>query len=97
MKKRGRYFYEVPAHVAAAEAAMLYELMATGETTKTDYLDKKNQFIFDNLSHLMEQVGRVGTQQFTAYLTDQNLLNAAGGLGYIQKVFNCLEPQEVIL
>lgn len=95
MKKR-RYFYKVPAHVSYAEAAELYSLMATGETTKTDYLDKRNQLIFEHLSRLMEMIGSVGTQQFTAYLTEQNLLIAAGGSGYIQKVFGCLEPEEAV-
>jgi hypothetical protein len=98
MKNKKRYFFEVPSHVAMVEAAALYNFMALGETTKTEYLDKRHQYIFSNLENLMEQVGTgcVGTQELCAYLSEQNLLNAAGGLAYVQKIFNCLEPMEVV-
>jgi replicative DNA helicase len=96
MKSNKRYFYQVPSHVALVEAAQLYDFMATGETTKTEYRDKRHQCIFYNLQHLLGQIGRMGTQQLAAYLTEQNLLNAAGGLGYIQKVFDSLEPAEAV-
>jgi len=96
MKSKKHYFYQVPSHVSNAEAAELYRFMATGETEKTEYLDKRNQLIFDNLKNLIQQIGRVGTQQFCQYLTDQNLLNAAGGLAYVHKVFDSLEPMEAV-
>jgi replicative DNA helicase len=91
-----RCFYQVPAHVSYAEAAELYRYMATGETAKTEFLDKRNQLIFDVLEHLIKQVGRVGTEQFCQYLTEHDLLNAAGGLPYVQKIFNYLEPLEAV-
>ena len=91
-----RYFYQVPQHVSYYEAAALFQYMATGEPEKTQFLDKRNQLIFDVLEHLQQQVGRVGTRQFIQYLTEHDLLNAAGGLDYVQKVFNSLEPLEAV-
>ena len=91
-----RYYYQVPVHVANAEAAALYEFMATGEETKKDYLDERNQIIHDNLEHLINVSGRVGTQEFIQYLTEYKVLENAGGLSYVQKVFNSLEPMEAI-
>jgi len=97
MRSNKRYFYSVPSHVALCEAAELYNFMASGEATKTNYLDKRHQCIFNNLESLMQQIGRVGTQELVSYLNEQNLLNAAGGLGYVQKIFNCLEPMEAVI
>ena len=97
MKSKKRYFYQVPSHVSVVEAAALYDYMAKGETDKTEYLDKRNQCIFDSLEHLTGQIGRVGTQELAAYLTDQQLLEKAGGLGYLQKVFSSLEPIEATI
>jgi len=90
-----RNFYQVPAHVAAAEAAALYEFMATGEPEKTQFLDEKNQILFDSLENLMAQAGRVGTEQLCQYLIEMNLLDSVGDLAYVKKVFACLEPAEV--
>jgi len=94
MKNNKRYFYSVPTHVQIYEAAELFNFMASGEATKTEYIDRRNQCIFDNLERLMQQIGRVGTQELVSYLSDQNLLNTAGGGDYVKKVFNSLEPEE---
>ena len=91
-----RYFYKVPPHVAASEAAELYRYMALGATDKTEYLDKRNQCIFNSLENLMQQIGRVGTRELIQYLNEQELLNAVGGVGYVTKVFNGLEPMEAV-
>ena len=92
-----RYYYEIPPHVAMNEAAELYRYMALGVSAKTEYLDKRHQTIFNNLEYLQGQIGRVGTQDLAAYLAEHNLLNAAGGLSYVQKVFNSLEPMEAAI
>ena len=91
-----KYFYQVPIHVSTMEAAELYEYMATGEATRIEYLDKRNQIIFDSLEHLTCQLGRVGTQDLIQYLTEYRLLENVGGLTYVQRVFNSLEPEEAI-
>ncbi|MCL2185255.1 MAG: hypothetical protein FWB86_05290 [Treponema sp.] len=91
-----RYYYDVPNHVTISEAADLYRTMATGIVTKTDYLDEKNQIIFDTLIHLTTQCGFIGTKELIAYLTEFKVLEAAGGLAYVQKVFNGLEPAEAL-
>jgi len=91
-----RCFFQVPPHVSSIEAAELYRFMATGETTKTEFLDKRNQLIFDVLEHLIQQAGRVGTRQFCQYLIENDLLNAAGGLDYVKKIFCSLEPLEAV-
>jgi hypothetical protein len=88
------YHYDVPSHVATCEAAALYEFMARGKTEKREYLDRRNQCLFDSLEHLIQMLGRIGTQELVSYLSDQELLNTAGGLSYVQKVFNHLEPLE---
>jgi len=91
-----RYFFQVPAHVSYAEAAALYEFMAKGETTKTEYLDKRNQQIFDSLETLIQQEGLVGTRRLCEFMDEYSLLSAAGGLAYVKKVFNHLEPLEAV-
>jgi hypothetical protein len=58
-------------------------------------LDKRNQILFDNLSHLQEQIGMTGTQQLILFLQSQNQIEAAGGVEYVRKVFDGLEPAEV--
>jgi hypothetical protein len=65
--------------------------MATGEARKTKFLDKRNQIIFNNLEHLKCQLGEVGTRELITYLAEYNLLEAAGGSIYIEKVFDNLE------
>jgi hypothetical protein len=91
-----RYFFQVPNHVSTVEAANLFEFMATGETNKTEYLDERNQIIHDNLELLINQIGRIGTQDLVSYLTEYKLLDIAGGTDYVKKVFNCLELEEAI-
>jgi replicative DNA helicase len=92
-----QYFYEVPDHVSVTEAAALYEYMATGKTKKTEYLKEKNQVIYNQIENLNQKNGRIGTQQLINHLTEYNLLDNCGGLSYIQKVFNGLEPEELII
>ena len=92
-----RHFYTVPSHVAMVEAYELFCYMATGETKKTEYLDPRHQCIFNILENLLRQIGRVGTQQLVADLSRQHLLEKAGGLAYVQKVFNCLETMEAVI
>jgi len=92
-------YFEVPSHVSIAEAASLYRFMATQQPSQTKFLDKRNQFIFDELNCYMKDAwgGRryVGTHEFIMRLTESELLEKAGGIGYVQKVFNGLEPEEV--
>jgi len=88
-------FFITPNAVAVVETAALFRLMATGESDMKDFLDKKNQILFDNLSHLQEQIGQVGTQQLISYLNEQNLIEDAGGESYVKKIFCGLEPAEV--
>jgi len=90
-----RYYFKIPTAVAVVETAALYRLMATGESDLKYFLSKKNQILFDNLTHLQEQIGITGTQQLITFLQSQNMLEAAGGTEYVKKVFDCLEPAEV--
>jgi hypothetical protein len=90
-----RYYFKTPAAVAVVETAALFRLMATGESDLKIYLNEKHQILFNNLTHLQEQIGMTGTQQLITYLQSQNMLEAAGGTEYVKKVFDCLEPAEV--
>ena len=90
-----RYFFKIPAHVAMYEAAALYDLMARGECDRSKFLDERHQLFFDTLTHLHKQTGMTGTQELVEYLREHGLLESAGGIAYVQKVFNCLEPAEV--
>jgi hypothetical protein len=98
--KSKRYFYQVPAHVSTAEAAALYEFMATLEPNKTKFLDKCNQCIFDVLNDLTIGIDGyryfIGTQELIHHLSDNDFLEKAGGLAYVQKVFNSLEPMGAV-
>ena len=91
-----RNFFQVPNHVLTMETAFLFEFMATGKTIKKEYLDKRNQIIYDNLDHLINQNGRIGTKEFVSYLTEYNLLETAGGIDYINKVFDSFEIEGAI-
>jgi replicative DNA helicase len=90
-----RYYFKIPTTVAVVETAALYRFMATGESDVKEFLDKRHQILFDNLTHLQKQIGMTGTQQLITFLQSQNILEAAGGTEYIKKVFDCLEPTEV--
>ncbi|MCL2174586.1 MAG: hypothetical protein FWB73_00945 [Treponema sp.] len=90
-----QYFYDIPPHVANAEAAALYEYMATAKPSKTKYLRKEYQIIFDTLEHLKKQIGDIaGTTDLICYLTEYKLLEKVGGLDSIKQIFNGLEPIE---
>jgi len=92
MKKK---FFKPPAHVLNNEAAALYEQMALGSAIKSQFLDRRNQIIFDTLIDLQKQTYCPGSEELIAYLAESNLLEAVGGIDYVQKVFCGLEPSEV--
>jgi hypothetical protein len=90
-----RYFFKVPAHVAMIEAAALFDLMALGECDRSEFLDQRHHTLYGCLVHLQRQNGMTGTQELVCYLREHGLLEVAGGIAYVQKVFGCLEPAEV--
>jgi len=88
-------FFVVPKNVEYVEAADLFRLMAIGESDRKVFLDRKHQILFDHLTHLQEQVGPAGTELLIQSLTDEGRIDDAGGIAYVKKVFNGLEPSEV--
>jgi hypothetical protein len=65
--------------------------MAYGECLIKIFLDKRNQILFDNLTHLQKQIGSVGMEEFISYLTELNLIKDVGGEFYVKKIFYGLE------
>jgi len=90
-----RYYFKISPQESVFEESQLYRFMAYGESLTKIFLDKRNQIIFDNLSHLQEQIGPVGSQQLISYMIEQNLIEEAGGESYIRKIFCGLEPAEI--
>jgi hypothetical protein len=90
-----RYYFKISPQESVFEESQLYRFMAYGESLTKIFLDKRNQILFDHLSHLQEQIGPVGTQQLISYLIEQNLITEAGGESYVKKIFYGLEPSEV--
>ena len=84
----------IPYHVGSYEAAQLYYYMVTGKTSQKEYQDERNQIIHDMIEHLLGQVLEIGTSILIDSLTSDNLLEAAGDIAYIEKVFNNYEPME---
>jgi hypothetical protein len=87
-------FFNVHSFISQIEPYFLFRLMAIGESPIKEFLDKRNQILFDTLTHLQKQNGLTGTHELCRYLASQNQLEAAGGLVYIQKVFASFEPEE---
>jgi replicative DNA helicase len=88
-------YFDVPITVAYAEAADLYRLMAIGDCRRKTFLDKRHQILFNNLTTLQQQIGIVGTNQLIQYLSEYRKIDEAGGVAYVKKVFNNLEPEGV--
>jgi replicative DNA helicase len=87
-------YFRISPQESVFEDSQLYRLMAYGETLTKIFFDRRNQVIFNNLSHLQEQIGLVGMEQFISYLKEQRLLEDAGGENYINKIFCGLEPAQ---
>jgi len=84
--------FKPPSHIPIHEAYSLYHHMVTGQPTQQKYLDQRHQIIHKAIEWMYE-IGwatNMSTMSLISYLFEENLLEAAGGEAYINKIFGDL-------